>query len=62
MVSQTLNMPPDAAYLEQRKTASLDINFNQDIIRRIETLQRPDQSGSSTVPIKPGVRTNPFAE
>ena len=61
-VNNTLGMPSDETYRQQKVLESLQAKFDETTIGKIEALQKSTDNGSSSAAPKPGARTNPFTE
>lgn len=64
VVNDTLSMPTDTAYQEEKLKATIGTQFNKsanDTIEKIKALQRSSEPSSQTNTLPSG-RINPFAE
>lgn len=61
LAGETLNLPTDDQYRDQKTSASTTAKFDQATIDKIEHLQRSDQQPAPFA-LPSGARSNPFAE
>lgn len=61
IVGQTLQLPADDQYRDQKASISITAKFDQATIDKIKQLQRSNEQPASFAP-PAGTRSNPFAE